>query len=201
MENSQFAVSAKPSCSQIHTVECDPAQSASKLLYVRDASSVATGDPRWSDLAKFQIATNGLPGTVGQVLGELWASYDIELYKPELVLTPYQRIVSTNSALTDWVGSAVTNTGSGFFTVARNTFTCVQGGTYLFCFVGVGTVPVALVNTGTATTFNVDISGPAASATTFIQMMNVTAKSGQTVIVSPAAWASLTVTTTTIAQS
>lgn len=86
MENAQYSVSAKPSCSQIHTIECAPGERASRLLYIRNENSSTTvsQDARWADLGKFQIATAGLPGTAGQALGELWASYDVSLFKPEI---------------------------------------------------------------------------------------------------------------------
>lgn len=86
MENSQYAVSAKPSCSQIHTIECAPNETAQKMLYVRSpgSSTTTSQDARFFDLGKFQLATTGLPGSAGQVLGELWVSYDVSLYKPEI---------------------------------------------------------------------------------------------------------------------
>jgi len=87
MENAQYSVSAKPSMSQFHSVECDPEETGQNWFYVRDSSSslAASNDARFADLGKFQIATAGLPGAPGTVLGELWASYDIVLLKPELV--------------------------------------------------------------------------------------------------------------------
>jgi hypothetical protein len=86
MENSEYATSAKPSRSQIHAVECDPAMTQSKLLYCADAGNDETLDidPRFANLGNFQLATVGLPGSAGQVLGELWASYDVSLFKPDL---------------------------------------------------------------------------------------------------------------------
>lgn len=84
MENSQYAVSGKPSCSQIHTMECLPSATANNLYYVRNTgpTSIPAQDNRFYDLANFQIATSGLPGTTNTVLGELWVSYDVSLYKP-----------------------------------------------------------------------------------------------------------------------
>jgi len=87
MDNSEYAVSAKPSCSQIHSVECDPRITSNTLKYVRGNSGSdadADVDPRLYDMGLFQIATQGLPGAAGTTLGELWVSYHIELYKPLL---------------------------------------------------------------------------------------------------------------------
>lgn len=87
MENNQFSVSAKPSFSQIHTVECAPDMTAAKLLYVRAAYNRVDHnlDARFSDLGLFQLATHGLSSPAKTAIGELWVSYDVSLYKPSLV--------------------------------------------------------------------------------------------------------------------
>lgn len=84
MENSEFAVSTKPSMSLVHAIECDPKYSGLDVLYVRDPSyeTVDTNDRRFYDYGRFQVATTGLPGTTSTTMGELWVSYDIEFMKP-----------------------------------------------------------------------------------------------------------------------
>jgi len=86
MENSEFAVSTKPSLSLIHAIECDPSVSGESTLYIRDPTyeTTDTSDRRFYDYGKFQVATTGLPSQVvpGTTLGELWVSYDIEFMKP-----------------------------------------------------------------------------------------------------------------------
>lgn len=84
MENSEFAVSTKPSMSLIHAIECDPKYSGLDVLYVRDPSyeTSDTNDRRFYDYGRFQLATTGLPGSTGTTMGELWVSYDIEFMKP-----------------------------------------------------------------------------------------------------------------------
>jgi len=86
MENSEFAVSTKPSMSLVHAIECDPKYSGLDVLYVRDPSyeTTDTNDRRFYDYGRFQVATTGLPGSAGTVMGELWVSYDIEFMKPVL---------------------------------------------------------------------------------------------------------------------
>jgi hypothetical protein len=87
LENSEFAVSSKPSRSIIHAIECDPNLGATnRYYYVRDltASGTELSDNRLYDLAKIQVATSGLPGTAGATMGEIWVSYDIEFTKPVL---------------------------------------------------------------------------------------------------------------------
>jgi hypothetical protein len=204
MENSQFAVSAKPSCSQIHTMECERAQTAANLLYVENDVSHVGEDPRWCDLANFQLATQGLPGTAGQVLGELWASYDIELLKPEI--SPYaasamEVVAGVGPILSSWAGPIPTITGSAFFTVTNNTFTCVRPGTYLFEFGAACTVPVAISNAGTATYVSQVVVAPLATTTTFMQSALVTALPGQTVIVSVSTWGSIASSVTRITRA
>lgn len=138
LENSQYAVSAKPSCSQIHTIECDPSQMASKLLYIRDSSSATSTsqDARWQDLGKFQLATAGLSGTAGQVLGELWASYDVTLFKPE-VAQPSTTVLSqkiTAGGTIDknsYLGTSPVLTGSPICTVTPSTIVFQIPGEYI----------------------------------------------------------------------
>jgi len=80
--NSEFASSCVTSANMIHGVECAQPQTPTRLLYTRSETE-AVPDRRFSDLGTFQVATNGCP-FASQVLGELWATYDVELYKPEL---------------------------------------------------------------------------------------------------------------------
>lgn len=84
MENSEFAVSTKPSQSLIHAIECDPTVTGLNVLYVRDPSydTSDTSDRRFYDYGRFQVATTGLPGNPGATMGEIWVSYDIEFMKP-----------------------------------------------------------------------------------------------------------------------
>lgn len=84
MENSEFAVSGKPSMSKIHPIECASNNGPPLVRWVRDTNydSSATSDARLYDVGTFQIATEGMPGSAGQILGGLWISYDIEFYKP-----------------------------------------------------------------------------------------------------------------------
>lgn len=56
-----------------------------KKLNVRvNATSTSSIDLRLYDIADFYVATAGMNST-GTILGELWVSYDINLYRPKLV--------------------------------------------------------------------------------------------------------------------
>jgi hypothetical protein len=83
MENYQFANSSKPSNSFLHPVECMRGQSSISELYVRDGAPPAGSDLRLFDLGTFYIATVGMQAASG-VAGELWVTYEIELYKPKI---------------------------------------------------------------------------------------------------------------------
>jgi len=88
MQNSQFCVSGKPSSNLIHPIECDPKISFSPLKYTRSAGLPDNTDSRLYDHVKVQIATEGLPaGSEGATLGELWVTYEVALYKPQLGVT------------------------------------------------------------------------------------------------------------------
>lgn len=103
MENYEFANSDKPSCSFYHPVECKTSQSASAgLLYIRPGAVPANQDQRWFDLGQFTIATQGMQAASG-VAGELWASFEIEFYKPKLNSETGLQIMSDHSALSGTV--------------------------------------------------------------------------------------------------
>lgn len=139
MENSQFCVSGKPSANFIHPIECDPSVTFVPIKYTRTGGLPAGTDSRLYDHCNVQVATEGLPaGTAGSVIGELWVTYEVALYKPQLGVA---------AALRDhYYGTTATAgtiaTGSAFGTaVAGNSVVGPRGGT----FAGLGT---RLTNTG-----------------------------------------------------
>nr|WPR18616.1 MAG: capsid protein [Skomarfal virus 9] len=181
MENAQFSVSAKPSCSQIHTIECAPMESSTLVKYVRDASSSTTAsqDARLYDMGLFQLATAGLPGSAGAVLGELWISYDISLYKPEIVdfTGTSARIVNGGTTSTvSLFGSAPVTTGTGIRSVLTNTITFSKVGQFLLSLTVTGTGLVApTVGAGTTTSSLVVNSSTGTAALIAEYLVNVTA--------------------------
>jgi DNA-binding protein len=133
MENSEFAVSTKPSQSMIHMFECAPTERAQDILYVRsDESSPTTSqDARLYDFCSLQVATEGLPGSAGEVLGELWISYDIEFLKPKLLAQPVAKLASGGTvSKTAVFGTAPVIDGSIISQVDPNTIEFLVGGTY-----------------------------------------------------------------------
>lgn len=81
MDNADYSNSGKPSISQVHGIECDPAQRPYKLMYTKGI----TGDTaNRNTLGNFQVATAGVSAS-SVVLGELWVSYDITFYKKQII--------------------------------------------------------------------------------------------------------------------
>ena len=86
MMNSQFANSAVPSKSFLHAIECKRSQSSLTHLYTRDVDTpLPTGaDRRFYDLGTFQVATAGMFTDAQIVVGELYVSYEVEFFKPQV---------------------------------------------------------------------------------------------------------------------
>lgn len=87
MLNHEFANSRKPSQSFIHPIECKKSRTAINEQYVRTNAALPAGaDLRLYDLGKFQIATEGMQAATG-VCGELWVTYEVELFKAKYETT------------------------------------------------------------------------------------------------------------------
>lgn len=130
MENSEFAVSIKPTMALRHMVECDPRQTPISELYVRTGTLSTGQDLRTYDLGNFQFATQGNPN---QLLGELWVTYCIEFFKPTLDLVNLTTDSSTAHIVRAAISSAsplgtigVLNTGGLSVTVTATTLTIVN---------------------------------------------------------------------------
>jgi hypothetical protein len=139
MEAYEYSSSTKPSLSVVHPVECDPRQNTLRELYVR--SGDITRDPRFFDLGNFQIATVGLQGSAVNI-GELWVSYDIELFKPKISTPLGVNIPSahfTSGPLISTIfGTTVTRqVGSSIpCTFTNNSCTILYPGNYLVVYSG-----------------------------------------------------------------
>lgn len=158
MENYEFANSRKPSLSFMHPVECKDSLTSTDLKYIRNGPIVVStnGDARLYDMGNFQIATEGMQSATG-VCGELWCTYEIEMYKPKY--NPF-----TNSLAADHItGANASNTnpfGTTYFpptstsnlggrldgNLNRYTFPpSFGGGSYQFIITWTGTAqPVAI---------------------------------------------------------
>lgn len=96
---SQFAVSIKPNCPVDLAIECDPRQSPYNTWYVRTNSVPSGEDIKTFDFVNVNVLV-GNNQTGGVVLGQLWNTYEIELFRPTSFLDPpntqfYAHIYST----------------------------------------------------------------------------------------------------------
>lgn len=81
MENSQYAISCKPSENCVHGIECARSQTSVSELYMRSAAVPSGGDIRLYDHARFSIATQGFQAANVNI-GSLYVTYDISFFKP-----------------------------------------------------------------------------------------------------------------------
>lgn len=84
MENAQFSNSCKPSRSMMHPIECATGLNPIPRFWTRNQDPPAGADLRLYDIGNFQIATEGQQGSTVGSLGELWTSYEIEFFKPQV---------------------------------------------------------------------------------------------------------------------
>jgi hypothetical protein len=85
MQNYDYSNSCKPSLGQVHGVETMSSKRASDLMYIREGD--VTRDKVFTDIGKFQIATEGVPlaaGATSAIIGELWVTYRIKLSRAKL---------------------------------------------------------------------------------------------------------------------
>lgn len=107
MENYDTAISTKISQSCIYGVECKNSTQAAGQLYIRATPNPSSSDQRLYDLCNFNLATVANPNT--QVIGELWVSYEVELYNPNITYSQY----GTSSIV--YHGVSVTGTATNPF--------------------------------------------------------------------------------------
>lgn len=86
VDNHEFTTSDVPSNTFIHPIECASKESPLTVRYVQAGNAPALNDDeRFNDVGIFQVSTIGMPAAAdGQVVGELWATYDITFLKPAL---------------------------------------------------------------------------------------------------------------------
>lgn len=114
MLNEIFAVSKVPAFDAECPVECDDKQTMSGgLLYTSQQGLIPVGqDPRFYNLGNFYLAVQGVPANGNTTLGELWVTYQVELYKPQLIST----IIPSTGYSLHWAGSfAASNLNNAVF--------------------------------------------------------------------------------------
>lgn len=89
MLNHEYSNSCDPSKNAIHLVECKKSMNVLNNQYTRSGPVPTGADLHLYDLGKFSIATVGCQ-LDGGVIGELWISYEVELYKSQYNLLGFQ---------------------------------------------------------------------------------------------------------------
>jgi len=80
MLNTEYVSEARTIDNFFHPIECDPAENPSKIQYVRSGPLPANSDLKTYDLGLLNFSCYQPP--VGTVIGQLWATYEVALYKP-----------------------------------------------------------------------------------------------------------------------
>lgn len=78
--NEYWSTETVPSETLAHPLECDPKENPFQIHYVRQHGLSTSDEPLLYDLARTFVCTQGMQST--NVVGDLWATYEIELYKP-----------------------------------------------------------------------------------------------------------------------
>jgi hypothetical protein len=165
MENSEYAVSVKPTISLMHGVECATNQTINSQKYIRTGNVPVGQDLRLYDLGNFQFATQANPV---QDLGELWVTYCVEFFKPSVPNTIGGNIPSGKIGRSSISGAnplglvQISNTGSIAATVTSTTISFVgePGNIYFY----------HILWTGSAVTYTAP--GVSLTGATFKQYLN-----------------------------
>ncbi len=80
--NEMWSADAKPSENFLLPIECAPVENTLKIQYVRGGAVPSGQDAKLYDLAKLTVASYGSQASA--VVGELWATYEVVLRKPQL---------------------------------------------------------------------------------------------------------------------
>lgn len=101
MEAFAHAVSTKPSNSVMCGVECDEREDNIRWYYVRAPSAEAT---QFTDPGRFLAASQGLPSSSGNSLGELWVHYTIKFDEPILTTVQANQVYARQRTNTNTAG-------------------------------------------------------------------------------------------------
>jgi hypothetical protein len=156
MLNEYWACESSPVEAFCHPIECAPKENPFNIHYTRTAPVPTNDSPLLYDMGVTYVATNGMPAG-GNVVGDLWVTYEIEFSKPLVASNTTSTVLSgkmhfTTPTPTSWFGTVGADVeGSLQFTAAERTITFPLG------LLGVFLVVVDLEAT---TTFEqVDLSG------------------------------------------
>lgn len=112
--NEMWATDGKPSQNLILPIECDPKENIYALQYVRSGAVPTGQDQKMYDMAIVTVATQGSQAAAN--VGELWVTYEVELYKPKLssglglALPSYHMLATSGVSTAAYFGANATNT-------------------------------------------------------------------------------------------
>jgi hypothetical protein len=123
--NYQFATSCATDKDMVHPVECAKDKVVLPQLYLRTHAAPDPSDKRMYDLGKLNLAVGG-QSTDGAVIGELWATFEIELLMPKLAKDSGKLVetdlVNFNGVSVNSLGTVSSHwTGATFTGVATTT--------------------------------------------------------------------------------
>lgn len=107
MEAATHAVSSAPSNSIILGFECAKKDDNVKWFNIINDVSVVRGN--FTDPGYVEVATSGLPGTAGTVLGEIWVHYECELIEPYISQGEVSTAINTQVTEFRQAGSNMVN--------------------------------------------------------------------------------------------
>lgn len=132
MLNHQYSTSKKPSEMIAHPIECERKERPTEIQYVRsDSDGISGSELLHYDLCKTTVAVQGNV-TDGEILGQFWVTYRVDLLKPILeeqaaspfVLSTHYRISVTGLNSTKFFGTTINTVpevGSTFEVTMANT--------------------------------------------------------------------------------
>lgn len=161
MMNEYFSSEASPAESFCHPIECDPRENPFSTMYVRSGPIPAGDSLLMYDLGTTHVAVTGNPAT-GNVLGDLWVTYEVELKKPVLssnsaaqiqgAFLPVNLGIGFTPIPTNWFGGQSSNIGNIVVTTdSANLITLPRGcaGSYLLQVVARAATSFTVLNMGT----------------------------------------------------
>nr|AOV86254.1 putative capsid [uncultured virus] len=104
-ENSEYAMSFKPSQSCLHPIECAREESFNKLLFTRSTDVGDNEDPRLYDWCKMSVLTSGMQAPNVKI-GELWITYEILFLKPQIAQPIGNTVLAYHGQITNGVQGA-----------------------------------------------------------------------------------------------
>jgi len=114
MLNEMWSVSTKPSNNVLLPIECDPKENPFAIQYVRSGTVPSGQDEKLYDLCNLVVGTFGSQAAAN--VGELWATYEVELLKPQAtgllgLNTPsFHMYASSGVSTSAYFGATATNT-------------------------------------------------------------------------------------------